>query len=180
VIYRHQVIKQADIVLAMFLLAHEFSLDQKKRNFDFYDPLTTGDSSLSVCIQSVVAAEIGYMEKAIDYFQYALLMDMADVAGNVKDGVHMAAAGGVWMGIVYGFAGMRDYGGRLAFRPRLPPNVGRLRFRLLVQGRRIEVTLESPVARYTLLEGADLVLEHEGTEVRLTRSASVQELPLSS
>ena len=117
VIYRHQVIKQADVVLAMFLLGHEFSPEQKKRNFDYYDELTTGDSSLSACIQSIVAFEIGYDELALRYLMSALLMDLADVGGNVKDGCHIASMGGTWMGVVYGLAGLRDYGGRLSFHP---------------------------------------------------------------
>ena len=94
VIYRYQVIKQADIVLAMFLLSHEFTQEQKKLNFDYYDPLTTGDSSLSACIQSIIAAEIGYDDAARKYLRYAVLMDLADVGGNVRDGVHVASIGG--------------------------------------------------------------------------------------
>lgn len=178
VIYRHQVIKQADIVLAMFLLSREFSLEQKRRNFDFYDPLTTGDSSLSVCIQSIVAAEIGYTEKAEEYFLYALLMDMADVAGNVRDGVHMAAAGGVWMGIVYGFAGMRELAGELTFRPRLPKDVRRIRFRLLVRGSRLEVDLRPEGARYMLLAGEGIAFHHNGSAIQLTPAEPACEFPL--
>src|SRR2546421_3870943 len=94
VIYRHQVIKQADIVLAMFLLGNEFSKEQKRRNFEDYDPLTTGDSSLSACVQSILAAEIGNERQAIQYFNYALLMDLADIAGNTSNGVHIASAAG--------------------------------------------------------------------------------------
>jgi trehalose/maltose hydrolase-like predicted phosphorylase len=120
VIYRHQVIKQADVVLAMVLLSDEFSLEQKRRNFEYYDPLTTGDSSLSACVQAILASEIGYEDKALEYFQYAVLMDLADVAGNVVDGAHIASTGGVWMALTYGFGGMRDHHGRLSFDPRLP------------------------------------------------------------
>jgi alpha,alpha-trehalose phosphorylase len=119
-IYRHQVIKQADVVLAMFLLGHEFSLEAKKRNFEFYDPLTTGDSSLSSCIEAIVALEIGEYEKAVTYARAALLMDLADVGGNVKDGCHIASMDGTWMVLAYGFGGLRDYGGSLSFRPQRP------------------------------------------------------------
>jgi len=86
-IYRYQVIKQADLVLVMLLLGHEFSSDLKRRNFEFYDPITTGDSSLSPCIQSIMAAEVGDMGKALEYARVATLMDLGDVAGNVKTGV---------------------------------------------------------------------------------------------
>ena len=85
VIYRHQVLKQADIVLAMFLLGDEFSEEQKRRNFDYYDPLTTGDSSLSACVQGIIAAEIGRERQALEYFQHALLMDLGNVAGNASE-----------------------------------------------------------------------------------------------
>ena len=120
VIYRHQVLKQADIVLAMFLLGNEFSEEQKRRNFDYYDALTTGDSSLSACVQSIIAAEIGNERQALEYFQYALLMDLGNVAGNASDGVHIASAAGVWSSLVFGFGGVRDFDGRLSFDPRLP------------------------------------------------------------
>ncbi|WP_088889613.1 glycoside hydrolase family 65 protein [Leptolyngbya ohadii] len=167
VIYRHQVIKQADIVLAMFLLGHEFSEEQKQRNFDYYDPLTTGDSSLSVCIQSIIAAEIGYMEKAIDYSTYAVLMDLGNVAGNVKDGCHIAAMGGTWMVMVYGFAGLRDDDGRLSFNPRLPRTIQRLRFPLTVQEQTLQVEVDQRSVTYLLQQGTGLVIVHQGEEIQL-------------
>ena len=96
-IYRKQVIKQADVVLAMFLLGDAFSRETKKRNFDFYDPLTTGDLSLSSCVEAIIAAQTGDVEKAVRYGMAALLMDLADVRGNVKDGCHIASMAGTWM-----------------------------------------------------------------------------------
>ena len=95
VIYRHQVLKQADVVLAMVLRSDQFPLDQKRRNFDYYDPITTGDSSLSACVQAMAAAQIGYDELAVDYFREALFVDLADTHGNASDGVHVASCGGV-------------------------------------------------------------------------------------
>src|SRR5215469_12590588 len=106
-IYRKQVIKQADVVLAMFLLGDTFSREEKKRNFAFYDPLTTGDSSLSSCIEAIIAAQTGNVEKAIRYGMSALLMDLADVGGNVRDGCHIASMGGTWMMLTYGLGGLR-------------------------------------------------------------------------
>ena len=158
VIYRHQVIKQADVVLAMVLLGDQFSLEQKRRNFDYYDPLTTGDSSLSACVQAILAAEIGYEDKALEYFQYALLMDLADVAGNVVDGVHIASTGGVWMTLTYGFGGMRDFDGDLAFDPRLPSPWRRLQFPLRFHDRRIHVDLTHERMTFTLLEGEPITI----------------------
>jgi len=167
VIYRHQVIKQADVVLAMFLLGDEFSIEQKRRNFDYYDPLTTGDSSLSACVQSILASEIGYLERATEYFRYALLMDLADVSGNVVDGVHIASTGGVWMALTYGFGGMRDYGGVLRFDPRLPEGWERLEFPLRFRERSLRVMLTPGWIEFRLVEGQDLEVEVQGETITL-------------
>jgi len=167
VIYRHQVVKQADVVLAMFLLGDEFSSEEKRRNFDYYDPLTTGDSSLSVSIQSILASEIGYAEKAYEYFRYSVLMDLADVGGNVRDGAHIASIGGTWMAIVYGFAGMRDYDGRLSFDPKPPEGWSRLRFPLTIRGQTLEVDIAQESATYLLRSGTELSIQHQGEQVRL-------------
>jgi alpha,alpha-trehalose phosphorylase len=162
VIYRHQVIKQTDVVLALVLLGDEFTLEDKRRNFDYYDPLTTGDSSLSACVQSILAAEIGYEQKALEYFQYALLMDLADVAGNVVDGVHIASAGGVWMALTYGFAGMKDFKGRLCFDPRLPAAWNRLGFPLRFHESRITVDITHTEFTFELIEGEPLDISVRG------------------
>jgi alpha,alpha-trehalose phosphorylase len=174
VIYRHQVIKQADVVLAMVLLGNEFSLEQKRRNFDYYDPLTTGDSSLSACVQSILAAEIGYEDKALEYFQYALLMDLANVAGNVVDGVHVASVGGVWMTLVYGFGGLRDFDGELSFDPRLPRGWEALRFRLRFHDRQIAIDLDHERFRFELLEGEPLTITVRDRELSLEVDAPLQ------
>ncbi len=167
IIYRHQVIKQADVVLALVLLGNEFTLEQKRRNFEYYDPLTTGDSSLSACVQAILAAEIGYEQKALEYFQYALLMDLADVGGNVVDGAHVASTGGVWMSLTYGFAGMRDFDGKLSFDPRLPKAWGRLRFPLRFNGSRLLVDLTHEEFTFTVTEGEPLSIEVRGERLDL-------------
>jgi alpha,alpha-trehalose phosphorylase len=173
VIYRHQVIKQADIVLAMFLLGHEFSREQKWRNFEYYDPLTTGDSSLSVCIQSIVAAEVGKMDQAIDYARYATLMDLGNVAGNVENGCHIASMGGTWMVLVYGFAGLRDSNGGFAFHPRLPRTLKRMKFALMLSGQRLEIEIVQGKATYLLKEGTKLEIEHQGETIVLSAGEPV-------
>jgi len=167
VIYRHQLIKQADIVLAMFLLGDKFSAEAKKANFDFYDPMTTRDSSLSDCIQGVMAAEIGYLDKAWEYGCSSLFMDLANVSGNTEDGCHLASMGGSWMLLVYGFGGMRDFTGRLSFRPNLPKQLTRLRFPLTIQGQFLKVEIDHKSASYSLCEGSELIISHQDQEVRL-------------
>jgi alpha,alpha-trehalose phosphorylase len=176
-IYRYQVIKQADLVLAMFLLGHEFPPDLKRRNFDFYDPITTGDSSLSACIQSIMAAEVGEMRKALDYARVATLMDLGDVAGNVKDGCHIAAMGGAWMIFVYGFAGLRDYGGQLCFWPALPDVLHCIRFNLMFQGHTLEVDVGQEATSYRLKSGSGLTIRHEESEVKLSVETPFAERP---
>ena len=155
-IYRHQVLKQADIVLAMFLLGNEFSEEHKRSNFGYYDPLTTGDSSLSACVQSIIAAEIGKERQALEYFQYALLMDLGNVAGNASDGVHIASAAGVWSSLVFGFGGVRDFDGQLSFAPRLPRAWNELAFALRFCGRQLRVTLTHGEERYLVEKGTPL------------------------
>jgi alpha,alpha-trehalose phosphorylase len=167
-IYRRQVIKQADVVLALFLLGQKFTREEKQRNFDYYDPLTTGDSSLSVGIQSILAAEIGYMEKALAYANYAVLMDLGNVEGNVKDGCHIASMGASWMVLVNGFGGMRDYGGALSFDPRLPDCFKRLRFFMTFRGQLLEVNIEPEAVTYLLREGTGLTITHQEKEIKLS------------
>lgn len=166
-IYRRQVIKQADVVLAMFLLGQKFTPEEKRRNFDYYDPLTTGDSSLSVGIQSILAAEIGYADKALDYAHYAVLMDLGDVEGNVRDGCHIASMGACWMVLVNGFAGMRDYDGVLSFNPRLPEALKKMRFPLTFRGQVLEVEMTPDAATYLLREGSELSITHQDHEIKL-------------
>jgi len=173
VIYRYQVLKQPDVVLAQVLLGERFTAADKKRNYDYYNALTTGDSSLSPCIQSVAAAELGYTAEAYRYFSRTARMDLDDVNGNVSDGVHMAAMAGTWISLVYGFAGMRDRAGRLSFSPRLPAQWTRLAFRLQYKGSTLSVDLSRAKARYELLAGGPLAIVHKGKEVRLQNGAPV-------
>jgi alpha,alpha-trehalose phosphorylase len=176
-LYRSQVIKQADTVLAMFLLSEQFTAEEKKRNFDYYDPITTHDSSLSVCIQSIVANEIGYRRKALNYFRFAAVMDLSDVGGNMMHGAHIASIGGSWMALVYGFGGLRDHGGRISFQPRLPPEWKSLRFPLTIRGRRLRVESDHEATSYRLVEGDDLRIWHDGEEITLTAAVPTASRP---
>ncbi len=165
VIYRFQVLKQADVVLVDFLLGDEFSEELKRANFDYYDPITTGDSSLSACVQSIMAAEIGYSEKAMQHFMHALFMDLADLAGNTTDGVHMASAGGVWLALTHGFLGMKS-GETIRFTPRLPSQWSHLKVNLSHRGRLLRVELR-PDHLVINLDGQPLDVEIENETVHL-------------
>ncbi len=141
VIYRFQVLKQADVVLALFLQGDRFTAEEKRADFEYYDPITTGDSTLSAVVQSVIAAEVGYHEVAFDYFMQALYVDLVNLHGNTVDGLHVASTGGVWSALVFGLAGMRDRGGKLSFDPRLPAAWPSMRFPLKWRGSQLRVEL---------------------------------------
>ena len=173
-IYRRQVLKQADVVMAMFLLGNEFTFEQKRRNFEYYDPITTGDSSLSASIQSIVASEIGDEEAACRYLDLAILMDLADVAGNASNGVHIASSAGSWMGLVFGFGGVRDFDGRLTFDPHLPQRFRSLGFSLRFHDRQLRVHLRHECERYELVEGEPLEVTIRGQQHELSVGAPVE------
>ena len=141
VIYRYQVLKQADVVLALFLQGQLFTAEEKLADFEYYDPLTTGDSTLSGVVQSIIAAEVGYHELALEYFLSSLFVDLANLHANAADGVHVASAGGTWSALVCGFGGMRDHNGELSFDPRLPKAWEALTYRVTWQGSRLRVTV---------------------------------------
>jgi alpha,alpha-trehalose phosphorylase len=166
-LYRHQVIKQTDVVLATYLVGQHFSEEEKRRTFDYYDPLTTGDSTLSACIQSVVASEVGYPQAALEYFVHACAVDLADVHGNTADGIHIASCGGTWLALVAGFGGMRENDGDVCFHPRLPDEWDRLRFRVQVRGQLVEVDMTQAATTYRLIEGRGLVVGHFDERLRL-------------
>ncbi|MFV0308777.1 MAG: glycoside hydrolase family 65 protein [Desertimonas sp.] len=164
VIYRHQVLKQADVVLAMALRSDQFSLDQKRRNFDYYDPITTGDSSLSACVQAMAAAQIGYDDLAVEYFREALFIDLANLHGNTPDGVHVASAGGVWSTIAFGFAGLFDSGMAIRFTPSLPEGWRRLAFHLQRHGSRLRVEIDLGGCTVEVLSGNPVPIEPHAVE----------------
>ncbi|KQZ83155.1 kojibiose phosphorylase [Microbacterium sp. Root166] len=141
VIYRYQVLKQADVVLALFLQGNHFSDEDKLADFEYYDPLTTGDSTLSAVVQAILAAEVGYQDLALEYFRQSIFVDLADLHHNAADGVHVASAGGVWTALVSGFGGMRDHFGELSFDPRLPADWPELSFVLHWHGTRLTITI---------------------------------------
>jgi alpha,alpha-trehalose phosphorylase len=172
-IYRKQVLKQADLILAMYLRSDAFSLEQKARNFAYYEPLTVRDSSLSASIQAVLAAEVGQLDLAYDYLGEAALIDLHDLHHNVQDGVHIASLAGAWTALVAGFGGMRLLNGSLCFAPRLPDAIGRLTFHLLFCGCRLRVEVRATEATYRLLDDPQLVIRHHGEELLLPVDTAV-------
>ncbi|MBL7496167.1 glycoside hydrolase family 65 protein [Frankia sp. CNm7] len=166
-LYRKQVVKQADIVLAMQRRGDAFTHEQKLRNFAYYEGLTVRDSSLSAAPQGVLAAECGHLALAHAYLREAALMDLRDIARNTGDGLHMASLAGSWIALVEGFGGLRDHGKVLRFAPRLSEGLSRLAFGLCVRGRHLRIEVTGETATYTILEGGSITLQHHGESFRL-------------
>ena len=173
VIYRFQVLKQADVVLALFLQGDQFTREEKKADFEYYDPITTGDSTLSGVVQSVMAAEVGYHDMAVQYFLSGLYVDLADLHSNARDGVHIASTGGVWNALIYGFAGMRDHNGQITFDPRLPDDWPSMTFPLTIRDARVRVRLEADLITFTLEKGDPVELSVRGDGVVVGPEAPV-------
>ncbi|KHL12170.1 UNVERIFIED_CONTAM: kojibiose phosphorylase, partial [Mumia flava] len=168
VIYRFQVLKQADVVAALYLQGDAFTLEQKQRDFEYYDPITTGDSTLSAVVQAILAAEVGYSSLAVRYFTEALYVDLADLHGNTSDGVHVASTGGVWSALVQGFGGFRDYSGEFSIDPRLPESWESLTYRLTIRGSRIRVAVSAGTVELTVEDGPGAKLSVRGKVVHVT------------
>jgi alpha,alpha-trehalose phosphorylase len=164
-LYRKQVIKQADLVLALHWQGDRFTAEEKARAFAYYETLTVRDSSLSACTQAVIAAEVGQLELAHDYLAEAAFMDMHDIEGNAGDGLHIASLAGAWLALVAGLGGMRDHNGELSFRPQLPPRIAGLRFHVRWRDVLVHVAVTPDEATYTIEDGAhaEIELTHEGT-----------------
>jgi alpha,alpha-trehalose phosphorylase len=168
-LYRKQVVKQADLVLAMQVRGDAFTPEQKARNFAYYERLTVRDSSLSACTQAVIAAEVGHLDLAYDYLAEAALMDLHDLGGNTRDGLHMASLAGACIALIAGFGGLRDHDEQLVFHPRLPSGLTRVAFSMRL---RKEVVLRVEITRskvtYSLREGEKLRFIHDDEEVIVT------------
>ena len=174
VIYRFQVLKQADVVLALFLQGDRFTAEQKRADFEYYDPITTGDSTLSAVVQAIIAAEVGYHEVALRYIHDALYVDLDNLHGNTVDGLHIASSGGVWSALVYGFGGLRDHADGLYVDPRLPETWDSLCFRIAWRGSRIRVRLTAEEITFTVeTEGMtpDVPLTVRGTPYTVSKGA---------
>jgi alpha,alpha-trehalose phosphorylase len=168
-LYPAQVIKQADLVLAMQWQSHAFTPDQKARNVDYYERRMVRDSSLSACTQAVMCAEVGHLELAHDYAYEAGLIDLRDLHSNTRDGLHMASLAGAWTALVGGFGGLRDDEGILSLGPQLPDGIARLRFRLRWRGFRVTVDANHSDVTYTLRDGpgTELTIRHAGEDIEL-------------
>ncbi|MDN7246480.1 glycoside hydrolase family 65 protein [Planococcus shenhongbingii] len=173
-LYRYQVCKQADTVLAHFLLEDEQSFETIKNSYDYYEQITTHDSSLSYCIFSIMASKLGYREKAYQYFQETARLDLDNSHGNTKDGLHMANMGGSWLTIVYGFAGLRIKEDGLHLAPALPDEWNSFAFHFQFHGRLIYMRIDKESVSYQLIEGGKVILFHHEEPIELSSEKKVE------
>ncbi len=177
-LYSSQVIKQADLVFALYMCGDCFSAEQRARDFEYYERITVRDSSLSACVQAIMAAEVGHAQLAYDYLRETAFIDLRNLAANTGDGVHLASLAGCWLVAVAGFGGMRDHGPTLEFAPRLPAQLDRLSFRLTWRGRLLRVTVGRGAADYELLEGDTLDVRHHGELVTIDGGGGAVSRPI--
>jgi alpha,alpha-trehalose phosphorylase len=176
-LYRKQVVKQADLVLAMQLRPDAFTPEQAARNFAYYEAITVRDSSLSACTQAVMAARTGHLDLAYDYLAESALIDLHDLAGNTDHGVHIASMAGTWMAMVSGFGGMICDSDGLRFAPRLPPALTHVNFGIRWHGRRLRVHITRDEVEYRLVDGPPMRLLHHGEPLPLADEPVVRPIP---
>jgi alpha,alpha-trehalose phosphorylase len=176
-LYRKQVVKQADLVLALHVCGDSFTAEEKARDFAYYEARTVRDSSLSAATQAVVAAEVGDLDLAYDYLAETALTDLHDVHNNVRNGLHMASLAGAWIGVISGFAGMRDHGGKLTFAPRLPEQLDRIAFHMCFRGSSFEVEIRRDEASYRVTSGQPLEISHHGEAIMVGDETATRPIP---
>ncbi|MGH8026744.1 MAG: glycosyl hydrolase family 65 protein, partial [Pseudoxanthomonas sp.] len=178
-LYRHQICKQADVVMALVLAGEEIELARKRRSFDYYEAVTTHDSTLSAPVFGILAGEVGHADKAWRYFHDSLRVDLDDLHRNTNHGVHMAALAGSWLGLVQGFGGLRVRESQLHFSPAVPQAWNGYGFNLRWRGRSLRVDVSPTGATYDLRDGAALTIHHAGRAVEL-ESGQAQTFALES
>ena len=182
-LYRKQVVKQPDLVMALFVRGDAFTAEEKERNFAYYEGVTVRDSSLSACVQAIVAAEVGHVDLAYDYLAEGAFTDLHDLKGDGAEGLHIASLGGVLGAVMFGFGGFRDHGGELRFRPRIPAALTRIQFPIVHCGQRIRVVIEPGKVTYALTaleDGGDeaalrpVTIHHEDEAIELVAGEPVE------
>lgn len=172
-ILRSPFIKQADVLQGIYFFGDRFNMDEKRRNFDFYEPMTVHESSLSPCIHSILAAELGKEEKAVEMYQRTARLDLDNYNNDTEDGLHITSMTGSWLAIVQGFAQMKTWDGKLSFAPFLPSAWTGYAFHINYRGRLIKVAVGKENVVFTLLKGEPLDLQVYGKDITLNGSHTV-------
>lgn len=172
-ILRSCFIKQADVMQGIYYLNQEFTMEEKQRNFDFYEPMTVHESSLSPSIHAVLAAELGKKEKAVELYARTARLDLDNYNNDTEDGLHITSMSGGWLAIVQGFAGMRTADEQLVFRPFCPAGWNGYNFMIKYRGRLLHITVTKETVKVTLVEGEPLTFKIYDEIQELTTEVSV-------
>ncbi len=164
---RYNWIKQPDVLLLPFFFSGDYTLDEKRVNYEYYEPKCIHESSLSPAVHSILATELGMHKKAFEYVQYSSRLDLDDYNGNTEQGLHMTSMAGAWMSLVYGFGGMRSDGKRISFHPTIPKKWKSYSFRVLYRGAVIEVRVDRKQAVFERLDGPSVSIDIHGQKTRL-------------
>lgn len=166
-ILRSPYVKQGDVIQGIWDFMDDFTPEEKKRNFDFYEQFTVHESSLSASVYSVIAADIGYEDKAVEMYERSARLDLDNYNNDTADGLHITSMTGSWIDIVQGFAGMRVRDGQLHYAPFLPKKWDSYQFRQQFRGRVIEVTVDKDGAKAELISGEPLTIDLAGEKLEL-------------
>jgi len=172
-IFRTDMIKQADVLMMMFLYNGSFSREEKEANYNYYEPRTIHESSLSPAIHSILAAELGKMDEAQEFFSFATRIDLDDYNRNAAQGLHITATAAAWLNIVYGFAGLRSDMPQLSLSPVLPPSWKRLKFHLNIRGSLLSVDVTSEGTALRVESGEPVVMTVYGAEYTIGAEALI-------
>lgn len=172
-IYRSDMIKQPDVLMFLYLYNSSFSQEVKRLNYEFYEPRTIHESSLSPAIHSILAAELDKIDEAVRFFGYATRLDLDNYNRNTREGLHITSIVMAWANIVYGFAGLRSDGDQLRFAPRLPDRWKRLTFSVMYRGRVIRICMEPSTSTFQLMRGEPLTVLIYGKPCTLDAQAQI-------
>lgn len=172
-IYRSDMIKQPDVLMFLYLYNSSFSEEVKRVNYDFYQPRTIHESSLSPAIHSILAAELDKMDEAVHFFGYATRLDLDNYNRNTREGLHITSIAMAWANIVYGFAGLRSDAEQLRFAPRLPQRWRRLTFSIMYRGRVLRIRMEQDHTAFRLAQGEPLMVQIYGQQYMLTSEEQI-------
>lgn len=172
-IYRNDMIKQPDVLMFMFLYNQSFSLEEKRVNYEYYEPRCIHESSLSPSLHSILAIELGRKEEAFEFFKFATRIDLDDYNRNTNEGIHMTSIAAAWMNVVYGYGGMRSDGELLAFDPTIPGHWRSYSFQIAYRGSIIKVSVDQRGSRLELVRGEPVAIRVRGERRELGRDGLV-------
>jgi maltose phosphorylase len=161
-IFRHNMVKQPDVLNLMYFYSQDYTLEEKRANYEFYEARTIHESSLSPSLHAILAAELGKLDEAYPFFSYGARMDLDNYNRNTDQGLHVTSAAGVWASMIFGFGGMRTDGDVLSFQPTLPAQWRSYRFRVCYQGAILEVRVDDKRAEFQVVSGPAVTIQVYG------------------